>query len=318
MAFVKKTWKNRISEYPNRRTINDGYTTKQVTVGRDEGIVSEEGDAFNAENMNDLEDRIDNAINSVNAPTLDELTNVTINAPQSGQVLKYNGSIWVNGSGGGGGGGTDDYSDLINKPQINGVTLSGNKTTSDLNISYNDISGTPSLASVATSGDYTDLTSKPKINGEILSGNKTSADLSIPTKIEEQGDTSITTPSDGDVLRYNGSTDKWENVGSPIDISSEFTVNTTSGTVQAFFNPATRLVSGAVSFYHTSNIYTTFNIMSIGSDYLPLNQTQAPAIARRSDNAFAAGSIILNPDGTTTQSISGLAVCGYATFNYFI
>lgn len=214
MAFVKKTWENRISEYPNRRTINDGYTTKQVTVGRDEGIVSEEGDAFNAENMNDLEDRIDAAINSVNAPTLEELTNVVISSPQSGQVLKYNGSIWVNGSGGGGGGGTDDYSDLINKPQINGVTLSGNKTTSDLNISYNDISGTPSLATVATSGDYTDLTSKPKINGEILSGNKTSADLSIPTKIEEQGDTSITTPSDGDVLRYNGNTDMWENVDS--------------------------------------------------------------------------------------------------------
>ena len=30
--------------------------------------------------------------------------------------------------------GTNDYSDLINKPQINGVTLSGNKTTSDLGI----------------------------------------------------------------------------------------------------------------------------------------------------------------------------------------
>ena len=316
MAFVKKTWQNRISEYPNRRTINDGYTTKQVTVGRDEGIVSEEGDAFNAENMNDLEDRIDDAINSVNAP--DELTNVVISSPQSGQVLKYNGSIWVNGSGGGGGGGTDDYSDLINKPQINGVTLSGNKTTSDLNISYNDISGTPSLAAVATSGDYTDLTSKPKINGEILSGNKTSADLSIPTKIKDQDDTLITTPSDGDVLRYNGDTDKWENVGSPIDISSEFTVNTTSGTVQAFFNPATRLVSGVVSFYSSSNISTSFNIMSIGSDYLPLNQTQAPAIAQKSDNACAAGLITLNPNGTTTQSISGSARCGYATFNYFI
>lgn len=34
-----------------------------------------------------------------------------------------------------GGGGTSDYSDLSNKPSINGVTLSGNKTTSDLGIS---------------------------------------------------------------------------------------------------------------------------------------------------------------------------------------
>ena len=62
MAFVKKTWKDRISEYPNRRTINDGYVTKTVTVGRDEGTVTEAGDAFNASNMNDLENRIEAAI----------------------------------------------------------------------------------------------------------------------------------------------------------------------------------------------------------------------------------------------------------------
>lgn len=38
------------------------------------------------------------------------------------------------GSGGGGTGGTTDYTELENKPQINSVTLSGNKTTSDLGI----------------------------------------------------------------------------------------------------------------------------------------------------------------------------------------
>jgi len=63
MAFVKKTWKDRISQYPNRRTINDGYVTKRVTVGRDEGNITEAGDPFNASNMNDLEDRIEEAIN---------------------------------------------------------------------------------------------------------------------------------------------------------------------------------------------------------------------------------------------------------------
>ena len=39
----------------------------------------------------------------------------------------------VKGSGGGSGG-TTDYTDLTNKPQINGVTLSGNKTTAALGI----------------------------------------------------------------------------------------------------------------------------------------------------------------------------------------
>lgn len=42
----------------------------------------------------------------------------------------------VNGtaSGGGGGGGTSDYPDLTNKPQINGVTLVGNKPSSDFGL----------------------------------------------------------------------------------------------------------------------------------------------------------------------------------------
>ena len=35
---------------------------------------------------------------------------------------------------GGGGGGTDNYNDLSNRPQINSITLAGNKSTSDLSI----------------------------------------------------------------------------------------------------------------------------------------------------------------------------------------
>ena len=37
----------------------------------------------------------------------------------------------------GGGGGTSNYNQLTNKPSINGVTLTGNKTTSDLGIVEN-------------------------------------------------------------------------------------------------------------------------------------------------------------------------------------
>lgn len=65
MAFIKKLWKDRISQFPNRRTINDGSVTKQVTVGRDEGTVTEEGDTFDASNMNDLEQRIEDAYGDV-------------------------------------------------------------------------------------------------------------------------------------------------------------------------------------------------------------------------------------------------------------
>ena len=43
-------------------------------------------------------------------------------------------NILDNAGSGGGGGGTSDYADLTNKPSINSVTLSGNKTSSDLGI----------------------------------------------------------------------------------------------------------------------------------------------------------------------------------------
>lgn len=59
MGFKTKTWTDRVTEYPTRRTLTkaDG-TSELVTVARAEGNVSVEGDAFSAANMNDLEARI--------------------------------------------------------------------------------------------------------------------------------------------------------------------------------------------------------------------------------------------------------------------
>lgn len=55
----------------------------------------------------------------------------------------------------GGGGGTSDYNDLTNKPQINSVELSGNKSLDDLGIQPSEISKTASgsIASFTDGGD---------------------------------------------------------------------------------------------------------------------------------------------------------------------
>lgn len=59
-AWVKKVWKDRKTEYPTRRTLTKTNGSQEiVTVARNEGNVSQEGDAFSAANMNDLEERID-------------------------------------------------------------------------------------------------------------------------------------------------------------------------------------------------------------------------------------------------------------------
>ena len=59
-AWAKKVWKDRKTEYPTRRTLTKTNGSQEiVTVTRNEGSVSQEGDAFSAENMNNLEERID-------------------------------------------------------------------------------------------------------------------------------------------------------------------------------------------------------------------------------------------------------------------
>lgn len=67
MAFSKKTWLDRIAEYPTRRRLRKSDGSEElVTVAREEGTISQEGDAFSAANMNDLEERVANEFDALN------------------------------------------------------------------------------------------------------------------------------------------------------------------------------------------------------------------------------------------------------------
>ena len=124
------------------------------------------------------------------------------------------------------------YSDLTGTPSLSTVATSG---------SYSDLSGTPSLSTVATSGSYNDLavkapvatvstaglmstTDKSKLDG-IAAGaevnvnadwNAVSGDSqilnkpTIPVDLDDLSNVSSTTPSTGDVLKYNGTSGLWE------------------------------------------------------------------------------------------------------------
>lgn len=61
-----------------------------------------------------------------------------------------------------------DYNDISNKPQIEGITLEGDLSLSDLGIKQ-----------VALTGSYADLTTKPGINGHPLLANTKTSDLGI-------------------------------------------------------------------------------------------------------------------------------------------
>ena len=68
MAFVPKEWKARLVEFAGRRTLTNVSTgeTAVYDVARNEGTVSQEGDAFSAANMNDLETRISTEFGEIN------------------------------------------------------------------------------------------------------------------------------------------------------------------------------------------------------------------------------------------------------------
>lgn len=98
----------------------------------------------------------------------------------------------------GGGGGTSDYNDLDNKPSINNVTLSGNKTSHDLGLmpettlaavatsgDYDDLIDKPVLSEVATTGDYDDLINKPVIPDMNDYYNKTETDSLLDDKVNQ-------------------------------------------------------------------------------------------------------------------------------------
>lgn len=58
--FTPKEWKARLVEFAGRRLLRNVANGQSATydVSRSEGLVSQEGDAFNTKNMNDLEQRI--------------------------------------------------------------------------------------------------------------------------------------------------------------------------------------------------------------------------------------------------------------------
>ena len=73
MAFVTKTWKDRMVEFAGRRKLKNVSTNESVLydVSRSEGTVMQAGDSFSATNMNDLEQRIKTEFDNVNSSLMD-------------------------------------------------------------------------------------------------------------------------------------------------------------------------------------------------------------------------------------------------------
>ena len=184
----------------------------------------------------------------------------------------------VAGNSGGGGGGTSDYSDLSNKPKINGVELSGNKSASDLSLvaaedgkglSTNDYT-TAEKEKLAGLSNYT----LPAASSSQLGGVKVGDNLSV----DENGVLSAT--GGGDVTGVKGSAESTyrtgdvnitaENIGveagAQVNVIEAISVN---GTEQAITDKKielsiiTNAVDNLINYYKKTETYTQTEVNNL-------------------------------------------------------
>lgn len=86
--FSAKEWKARLVEFAGRRSLRNVANGETTTydVSRSEGQVSQEGDAFNTKNMNDLEQRVANGF--ANAKTAVDTLNRDLSAINDNGAIK--------------------------------------------------------------------------------------------------------------------------------------------------------------------------------------------------------------------------------------
>lgn len=91
--FEKKTWVNRQSEHPARRRLTPTGNDNEYDVARAEGVIMEDGDAFDAETMNDLEKRVAEGFSTLDPADLGADVCVQVYAcVKSGMVYELTGS----------------------------------------------------------------------------------------------------------------------------------------------------------------------------------------------------------------------------------
>lgn len=91
--FEKKTWVNRQSEHPARRRLTPTGNDNEYDVARAEGVIMEDGDAFDAETMNDLEKRVAEGFSTLDPADMGADVCVQVYAcVKSGTVYELTGS----------------------------------------------------------------------------------------------------------------------------------------------------------------------------------------------------------------------------------
>jgi hypothetical protein len=152
---------------------------------------------------------------TVEENTLNSLSDVNTSGAVATNVLKYDGTDWVDGA--------VAYSEVTGTPTLATVATTG---------AYSDLTGTPTLATVATTGAYSDLTGTPTLGTAAaedvgtLAGNVVQLDgtaklpavdgsqlTNLPSGVTTLGaltDVDVTGAVNTNVLKYNSTSGDWE------------------------------------------------------------------------------------------------------------
>ena len=160
----------------------------------------------------------ENGTVSASVAALNDVGDVTITTPANTQVIKYNSTSgdWENGA--------VAYADVSGTPSLATVATTG---------AYSDLSGTPTLATVATTGAYSDLSGLPTLGTAAALDVGTSATnvvqldgsarlpavdgsqlTNLPSGASTLGaltDVTITSVANTQVIKYNSTSGDWEN-----------------------------------------------------------------------------------------------------------
>ena len=271
-------------------------------------------------------------INAAGGETLDALSDVVISAPTTNQVLKYDGTNWVNGTDSTGGVGTvsDSFTTIAVAGQSNIVADSSTDTLTlvagtGISIATNAGTDTVTITSTVSAGatnldGLTDVIITSASSGQVLKYNGSNwindtDSTSGSTNLDALTDVIITSASNGQVLKYNGS--NWINDTASTGVTA-FTglsdVSSASLTVDKFYLPAiTKLTvtANSTSAYRFDQYSTTDNPTiyaisgtTIAFDLSALTSPSHPFLIRFSGANYDTGLVHVTTAGVVTTGTS--------------
>ena len=167
---------------------------------------------------------------------------------------------------GGGSGGTSNYNELTNKPQINGVTLTGNKSSTDLGIFLPD--GYTITVATDGSGDFTSIQSAlDSLQNKVSTGTVT---ISLKTNNTFSVSETLTIPKDTNISAIVITTTS-TNPATVQTTKSGFSIDKNINTNLVVFENV-KIVGGGTGYGiyvkgHTNVLANNCDISSIGAGF---------------------------------------------------